>query len=468
MTRATRPTIAIIGGGFTGAAIAWHLARAGVAPSSRIVVVEPRDTIGAGLAYSATDPTFRINVPAAKMSLDAADLGDFQAWLDATDAVADDPAATLADGRVFPGRAVFGAYVADRLAPALASGLVEHVKAAAAFVERDPRGGYRIALGEEGYLDADLLILAVTHPPPAPPAVLAKALDGHPRFVSDTTAPGALDGVRPRDRVLVVGTGLTGADIIASLDARGHAGPILAVSRRGLRSRGHAPAAYPARGDFTSRPEPTARALLAAIRRELGDAREAGETWHPVFDALRSQGPAIWAALTVEERRRLVRHLRPFWDVHRFRIAPQVEAVLERRLTEGTLAIEAASIVAVRIEGKEMVVTLRPRRGGNACEQRFDAVLIATGPAHGGILASHPLLTSLRALGLIRPDPVGLGIDTAPDGSAVAASGETVPDIIVAGPLARATFGELMGLPEVAAYAGFIAERAAAWISRRD
>jgi len=467
VTALTRPTIAIIGGGFTGAAIAWHLARLGVAPASRIVVVEPRDTIGAGLAYSATDPAFRINVPAAKMSLDARDLGDFQAWLDATDAVAGDPAATLADGRVFPRRSVFGAYVADRLAPALDSGLVEHVKAAATSVERDPSGGYRIALGEKGQLQADLLILAITHPPPKPPAVLAKALDGHPRFVTDTTAAGALDSVRPRDRVLVVGTGLTGADIIASLDARGHAGPILAISRRGLRSRGHAPAAYPARGDFTSRPAPTARALLAAIRRELGVAREAGETWHSVFDALRSQGPAIWAALTVEERRRLVRHLRPFWDVHRFRIAPQVEAVLEQRLADGSLAIEAASLGAARVEGEDMVVTLMSRGGGGSSEQRFDAVLIATGPAHGRILESQPLLASVGALGLIRPDPVGLGIDTAPDASALTSSGEAVPDILIAGPLARGTFGELMGLPEVAAYAGVIAERAAEWVPSR-
>ncbi|MCX5479083.1 hypothetical protein OSH08_08705 [Kaistia geumhonensis] len=94
------------------------------------------------------------------------------------------------------------------------------------------------------------------------------------------------------------------------------------------------------------------------------------------------------------------------------------------------------------------------------------AVLIATGPAHGRILASHPLLSSLGDLGLICADPVSFGIDTALDGSFLAASGERVPDILIAGPLARGTFGKLMGLPEAATYAGFIAERVAQWISR--
>ncbi len=467
MINTSYKTIAIIGGGFTGAAIAWHLARGVGMPATRIVVIEPRAQIGGGLAYSPSDPAFRINVPAGKMSLDAEDIGDFARWLVETDAVADDPAATLHDGRVFPRRSVFGAYVAARLAPQLAAGAVAQCKAAAVSAGRRPDGGYRIALSDGETLDVDLLILAVTHPPPAPPAVLADALAGHSSFITDTTASGALDQVESGDRVLVVGTGLTGADIIAALDARGHRGPILALSRRGLRSRGHAPAAGPARGDFTTTPARSVRALLAAIRHELAAGRAAGETWHPVVDALRSQGPAIWAALPVAERRRLVRHLRPFWDVHRFRIAPQIEDIIDRKLADGSLVVAAASLAGARIVGGDIAVSLRFRHGG-AAERIFDAVLVATGPAHGGILASQPILAGLAEAGLIRPDPVRLGIETGKDGHAVTADGRRAPDILIGGPLARGTFGELMGLPEVAAYAKFIADSAARWRREAD
>ena len=63
------PTIAIVGGGFSGAVLAWHLHRA--APGKHnIVIVEPRDEIGRGLAYDSFDPAHRINVPALKMNLD--------------------------------------------------------------------------------------------------------------------------------------------------------------------------------------------------------------------------------------------------------------------------------------------------------------------------------------------------------------------------------------------------------------
>lgn len=65
-----RLTVAVVGGGFTGAAMAMHLvAGIGYSTDTSIVVIEPRSELGRGLAYSATDPAHRVNVPAARMTL---------------------------------------------------------------------------------------------------------------------------------------------------------------------------------------------------------------------------------------------------------------------------------------------------------------------------------------------------------------------------------------------------------------
>ncbi|RWE83358.1 MAG: hydroxyacylglutathione hydrolase, partial [Mesorhizobium sp.] len=252
-------------------------------------------------------------------------------------------------------------------------------------------------------------------------------------------------------------SGLTSADTVAELDRRGHRGRILAVSRHGLRSRGHPQVRGEPFGDFTAAPATTALGLLEDIRSTLAAADAGGVNWQSVFDQLRLQGPAIWSALKKDERTRLVRRLRAFWDVHRFRIAPQVQAVLDRRHAEGTFDNIAASLVASNDDGDGLAVTLR-RRGQRQFEtMHFDAVINTTGPAHGKTLRTNPALRALAAAGLIRLDRHGLGIATGRDSRAAGPDGEPVPGLFIAGPLARGTFAELMGLPEVARHAQAVA-----------
>ena len=161
------PTVAIIGGGVAGASLAFHLVRQ--APGAfRIVVIEPRERLGLGVAYSTREPACRINVAATRMSLLPDDPDHFQRWLEADGGLADDPEATLPDGRVFPRRAEFGRYCAETIAPFVRSGAVEHVEARARSFRRLAPTGYSIALSDGRSVTADFAVLATGHPPPEP------------------------------------------------------------------------------------------------------------------------------------------------------------------------------------------------------------------------------------------------------------------------------------------------------------
>ena len=130
-----RPVVAILGGGLSGAATAFHLARTLPPQSADIVVVEPRESLGRGLAYSTTDPAHRINVPASKMTLISSDLGHFMAWL-AAERRALSPGTLTLRGDFFPERQIFGQYVGACLEPYLASGAIRHLRATAVSAER--------------------------------------------------------------------------------------------------------------------------------------------------------------------------------------------------------------------------------------------------------------------------------------------------------------------------------------------
>jgi uncharacterized NAD(P)/FAD-binding protein YdhS len=448
-------TVAIVGGGFSGAAVAAHLARDPAFGKGRIVVFEPRPHLGRGLAYDTDNNAHRVNVPANRMSLDVNDDDHFVRWLDLNDEISRDPAALASDGKVYPRRGVFGRYVSDYVKPYLLSGVVRHEQSRVVAVQRAPSGW--VVIAENGArVAADILVIATSHPAPQSPKELDQPLKGHPRYVRDTTTPDALDGIRREDRVLVVGAGLTSADVISTLGQRGHIGPITVFSRRGLRSRGHAAITQEPFGDFLFPASTTVLALVRRVREAIKQAEAEGRSWHAVFDALRAQGGMIWRRLPIAERRKLVCHLRPFWDVHRFRIAPQVETVLEDGLRSGRLRFLAASLMEVTRAGEAVEVTLR-RRGGGIDHNVYDAVVVTTGPAHGGILASQKWLAGLGEVGLLRVDETGLGLSCDDASRALRSDWRAISDLFISGPLARGTFGELMGLPQVNEHAILVA-----------
>ena len=454
-------SVVIVGGGFSGAAVAFHLAKAEV--NAQIAVVEPRALLGAGLAYDGADPAHRVNVPASRMSLLPDDEGHFARWLEASGELDGDPEARVG-GEAYPQRRLFGRYVDAALRPFVAAGRVRHVRDRVIALER-AGGGWRARTAGGISLGAPFAVIATTHPPAGLPPPLARFRDD-PRLIADPLADGALDGVEPQARVLIVGAGLTAADALASFHARGHEAPVTMMSRRGLRARGHPLEPLAAEGDFASAPAARATELLARVRRAVAEAAAEGRSWHPVFDALRIQGGDVWRGLEADARRRVVRHLRPYWDVHRFRLAPQIDAILERRLNEGSLVQRRARLGAVASEGRGLAVEMLDLRRGEASREVFDRVVVATGPAHGAVLAWQPFLGALADAGALAPDPAGLGLHTTRDAQAVAANGEADPTLFIAGPLARGTFGELMGLPHVAAYAKFVADRIAAAMRR--
>lgn len=453
-------TVAIIGGGLSGAAVAYHLA--GLTDAD-VVVIEPRADLGRGMAYATPDPDHRLNVPDHKMTLRSDRPEDFRRWLHTVEAPSLPANSARLSGEIYAPRAVFGSYVAAQLSPLQAAGRLRHVQARVISVVRTDR--YALGLSDGGTVVADIVVLATTHPNAGLPRELA-GLAGDPALIADPFADGALPGVGADDRVLIVGNGLTSADIVASLHKRGHRGQITALSRHGYRSQSHGPLQAETTADFAKAPARTALDLLRRTRAALAKDASLGLTWHAVFDRLRAQGPAIWAALPDPERRRFLRHLRALWDIHRFRIAPQTYEANQQMQRLGRLVSLGARIVSAT-PGNPVKLSLQARRNGTRFTVAVEHVILATGPAHGGVIAATPALADLAALGLLQPDPLGLGLLTAANGQAVPVSDEADGTLLVAGPLARAAVGELMGVPEVITWAEHIAREVAAQVAAR-
>src|SRR5262249_22113599 len=134
---------------------------------------------------------------------------------------------------------------------------------------------------------------------------------------------------RPGETILIAGSGLTMADVVlAGQDAAQGLATVHAISRHGLlpASQDEPRAAHT--GEFSlgaGVSVPSARRLLRAVR-EL--TREGGRDWRAVLTAVRAAAPGLWQGLSVNERRRFLRHVRTYWDVHRHRLPPESERAL--------------------------------------------------------------------------------------------------------------------------------------------
>jgi uncharacterized NAD(P)/FAD-binding protein YdhS len=94
-----------------------------------------------------------------------------------------------------------------------------------------------------------------------------------------------------------------------------------------------------------------------------------------------------------------------------------------------------------------------------------DRVIVTTGPAHGTVVEQNPALRSLAARGRLRADEFGLGVQVDRLGQVIGQDGAGQPTLLVVGPLARGQYGELMGLPQVAAQPEAVAAKVAAYLA---
>jgi len=465
-------SVVVIGGGFCGTFFAAQLAHYS-RDQVRISVIEPRAALGGGVAYSTPDPAHRINVPASRMILFPERPADFDDWFRrggglAAGGLESDPEALWADGAVYPRRAAFGRYIQhilDRRRQERPDVTIEHVRDAATSVE-PTASGYRIHLARGGHVEAGIVILATSHPPPGLPVLIAQHLAGDPGLIADPWQPDALATVAPDDDVLIIGAGLTMADVVASLARRGHRGRITAFSRRGLLPRGHAkvPVPVPFAWYASHQPPPSLLALLLQIRRQVA---ETSLPWQTIFDDVRANGQKLWRQFGAADRRRFLRHLRVYWNSHRYRIAPQIEKILVDKQQDQTLHVLAASLISAVREGDKINVLVRPRRARAETLKSIlaDRVILTTGPSHGSVVQQNPALRSLADLGLLKADELRLGVKVDELGRVVSQDGASNPTLLVVGPLAREQYGELMGLPQVAAQPDAVAAHVASCLN---
>ena len=418
--------VLIVGGGFSGAMLAVRLAEKGRSS----LIIEQSDRAGLGVAYGTKDDNHRLNVRAANMGALADDPAHFLKWLD-------EHYPDLADGDAFISRRLYGQYLEQRLLAARTA-YPDHIRTLKGrALEID---GLGIVLDDGRRIDGSDIVIATGNPSPR------SHLTGK-HIIADPWASGALDDIGPKDNLFILGTSLTMADVVLGLLKRGWTGQATALSRRGLMPRAHIRGHPPA-------PQMPVEALSGPLSRRLRAARKLAlsEQWQSVMDGYRPITGRLWQEATTTVRARFLRHLRPMWDVHRHRIAPDVHDTLKALICDGRLNIQAGRLgpVDVTPNGLRVSWTPSPRRAKGMATPHtveVDRFINCTGPAHD-VLAT-PLTASLVDAGRARLDALGQGLDLDGQAHLLDANGQPQPHLFALGPPTRAAYWESTAVPDI-------------------
>jgi uncharacterized NAD(P)/FAD-binding protein YdhS len=303
--------------------------------------------------------------------------------------------------------------------------------------------GVRLGIAGGGTHTAPIAVLCLGNQRPRRLAIAPAE-----RCVADMWTPGAMDGIGADEPVLIVGTGSTGIDALLELHHRGHRGTIHLLSRRGLLPLIDAPPQAYAFKRTSIAVAPRLREVARLLREEAEEAATGGHPWQSVIDAFRAYLPRIWGALSQAERSRFLRHLRPYWLIHRHRLAPDIAELLDRLRAERRAVVLRGRLRAARLDGHGLAVDIA-RANGASVSLSVGWIINCTGPEEDLSRVGDPLADDLFRSGAARPGALGVGLDVDADARLLRADGTPSARLFVLGGATRARFGEVTSAPQI-------------------
>jgi uncharacterized NAD(P)/FAD-binding protein YdhS len=429
-------SILIIGGGASGCLVALHILRAlkTTGPSANITVVEPSQSLARGVAYSTEHLVHLLNVPAGDMSAFESGPDHFLDYLRKMHP-------DLQPNSFVP-RRWFGEYLESLLK---SFGDTQHVRRSAISISRNTQ--WEVKLDDSSTLKADTLILAIGNLKPQAPKEFSDPVIQSAAWMGNAWDDARYRDIHPDARVGVLGTGLTMVDVVKTLRESGHRGKITALSRRGLLPQVHQTKKSPqTTADFKNTEKLSQ--VLSEFRTLVRRHEQDGGVWQDCMLALRPMTNQIWSRLPDAEKNRFLRHLKPYWEVHRHRQPQESVDFLNDLISRGFLQVKAGRIRAATLNASS--IELKILNSTNLRDEvlHFDHLINAMGAIADFRHSLDPVISSLQKGGWLVPHHLGLGLSVNENLQIIGKNGPS-PSLYAVGSPTKGQFWESTAIPDI-------------------
>jgi uncharacterized NAD(P)/FAD-binding protein YdhS len=144
-----------------------------------------------------------------------------------------------------------------------------------------------------------------------------------------------------------------------------------------------------------------------------------------------------------------LRHLRPWWDVHRHRTAAQVADRIDAARASGQVRIVVGRVRDYAVKGNIVEVHYRPRRQDDLATIEVARVINGSGPGADYDRIQDPLIRHLLEDGVVRPDSLRLGLEVTGNCALLNRQGAISRRLFAVGPVTKGTFWEMTAVPDI-------------------
>jgi uncharacterized NAD(P)/FAD-binding protein YdhS len=237
-------------------------------------------------------------------------------------------------------------------------------------------------------------------------------------------------------------------DVVLTLFHQGHQSPIYVISRHGLLPLTHALTKTEDR--FLPQGMPN---NLRALTKKLREMERQGCEWRSLMNAVRRRVPDLWIKMKLADKKQFIRHLLPYWNIHRHRVPASVDSILKSLLKKNQLHVLAGRVLFAQ----DGVIHVQMRGTQEVRRIEFDWLINCSGPSLDSQSMAPGLVRHLLSQGLVIQDPLKLGFVTASSGGVMGLDGKVSDQIYTLGPPVKGMRWECSSVPEIRSMAKNIA-----------
>jgi uncharacterized NAD(P)/FAD-binding protein YdhS len=448
-------TIGIIGGGFSGISLAAQLAIAAKS-SVKVLVFNIEYPVARGVAYQHIALEHLLNVPAQSMSFYADKPLDFIKWLD-VHYPADFLSNENSHHNAFVPRAIFGQYVSDSFNKLLLNSSINYmlIEQSVSDINILPNK-FNIITSVGEIFTCDKIVLATGNQEPEHPAFL-NVSTADPFFFNNPWKPNAWKNLNKQDNIVMIGSGLTMADLVLSILKTGFEGKFIVVSHKA-----HLPMPFMVDEPVASfaveiKPDISLAEVFRLVKTKIKEAVANNLSPGSVISGLRPYTQQLWSGFSTEEKRRFIRHLRPLWMVNRHRLPLEIFTIIKHLIEQKRILLFKGKINAIVANENGAEVHIHQNPSGEIVSYHAQRIINCTGPQSRLQNTKSPLLKKLEEEKIICNDRFELGLKTTPEGRVCLHDGGIRANMFAMGSLLKGTLWETTAVPEIRKQAELLA-----------